>query len=231
MIRPNTDPSPAEGGGVLSATVEQATRNDVRQLGQLIADAFAELAQNLWLVPDREARPYVFPAYFALQVELGIHAGVVYTTPVRDAVAVWLPVAGAVPTLPNYDARLTQIAGRWIDRFRTFEAILGNNHPVGQPHEFLALLAVHPSRQGNGLGSRLMAHHHRLLDEQILPAYLEAANVRSAEFYRRHGWRERADAFMVAPGGPAMHPMWREPLPVNSRPRHTDFDLTAGTHP
>jgi GNAT superfamily N-acetyltransferase len=216
MSRQNTDTSTA--GGALPATVERATRNDVRQLGQLIADAFAELEQNLWLVPDGEARPYVFPAYFTLQVELGVHAGVVYTTPVRDVVAVWLPVAGTVPTLPDYDARLTQIAGRWIDRFRSFETTLGEHHPVRQRHEFLAFLAVHPSRQGNGLGTRLMTHHHRLLDEQGLPAYLEAANPRSYSFYRRHGWAQHADPFTVGTGGPAMHPMWREPEPLGGLP-------------
>jgi GNAT superfamily N-acetyltransferase len=212
MSHPNSDAS-STPSGTLAAAIEWATPDDVNQLGQLIADTFAELQQNLWLVPDAHARRQVFPAYFALQVELGVDAGVVYTTPGRDAVAVWLPVAGAVPTLPDYDARLAQIVGRWIDRFRTFEAALGDHHPVRQRHEFLAFLAVHPSRQGSGLGSRLMAHHHRLLDEQSLPAYLEAANPRSADFYRRHGWRRHADPFRAASGGPAMHPMWREPNP------------------
>jgi hypothetical protein len=58
-----------------------------------------------------------------------------------------------------------------------------------------------------------MVCHHRLLDEQGLPAYLEAANPRSYDFYRRHGWEKQAAPFTVASGGPVMHPMWREPNP------------------
>lgn len=199
--------------GTASPGVERATMSDAHRLGRVIADAFADLEQNLWLVPDLEARRYVFPAYFTLQVELGVHAGLVYTTPQRDAVAVWLPVDGSVPTLPDYETRLQRLAGFWVDRFRTFESILGTHHPVRTRHEFLAFLAVHPSRQRWGVGTRLMEHHHRALDARNLPAYLEAANWHGYDFYRLHGWRDHADPFLIAPDGPAMHPMWRDPRP------------------
>jgi GNAT superfamily N-acetyltransferase len=194
--------------------VERASLDDAHRLGQLIADAFADLEQNLWLVPDVEARGYVFPAYFTLHVELSIHYGMVHTTPQRDAVAVWLPVDGAVPTVPDYDIRLERLAGSWAHRFHTFETILATHHPVQVRHEFLAFLAVHPSRQRWGLGTRLLEHHHRTLDEHGLPAYLEAASWHSYDFYRGHGWRDYADPFLVARDGPAMYPMWREPQPA-----------------
>jgi GNAT superfamily N-acetyltransferase len=191
--------------------IVQATFTDLRRLGRVIADAFADLEQNLWLVPDPEMRPYVFPATFALQVELGLRHGVVYTTPERAAVAVWLPVAGGVPTLPDYDARLAQIVGKLIGRFRAFEATMVGHHPVFHPHHWLAFLAVIPAQQHGGIGTELMAHHHRVLDDQNLPGYLEAVNPRGRDFYRARGWRVHADPFPVAPGGPAMHPLWREP--------------------
>ncbi len=199
--------------GTASPGVERATMADAHRLGRLIADAFADLEQNLWLVPDLEARRHVFPAYFTLQVELGVHAGQVHTTPQRDAVAVWLPVEGSVPTLPDYEARLQRLAGPWVDRFRSFENVLGAHHPVHVRHEFLAFLAVHPSRQRWGLGTRLMEHHHRTLDARNLPAYLEAASWHSYDFYRLNGWRDRGDPFLIAPDGPAMYPMWRNPRP------------------
>lgn len=199
--------------GTASPGVERATMSDVHLLGRVISDAFADLEQNLWLVPDLEAHGHVFPAYFTLQVELGIRTGLVHTTPRRDAVAVWLPVDGGVPTLPDYETRLRRLAGLWIDRFRTFEAILGAHHPVQIRHDFLAFLAVHPSRQRWGIGTRLMEHHHRSLDNRLVPAYLEAADWHSYDFYRLHGWRDHADPFLIAPDGPAMHPMWREPRP------------------
>jgi GNAT superfamily N-acetyltransferase len=198
--------------GTGSPGVDTATMTDVHLLGRVIADAFADLEQNLWLVPDIEARQHVFPGYFALQVELGIRSGVVHTTVERDAVAVWLPVEdGAVPSLPGYEARLERLAGSWAGRFRTFEAVLAAHHPVQVRHDFLAFLAVHPTRQRWGLGTRLLEHHHRVLDQRGLPGYLEAASWHSYDFYRLHGWTEHADPFLTAADGPAMYPMWREP--------------------
>jgi GNAT superfamily N-acetyltransferase len=196
--------------------IQVATAADVHLLGRLIADAFADLEQNLWLVPDLQARPYVFPAYFALHVEIGVRHGVVHTTPQRDAVAVWLPVHDTVPSLPDYDTRLQRLAGTWTDRFHTFETAMESHHPPLGRHEYLAFLAVHPVRQRHGLGTRLLEHHHRLIDEHHLPAYLEAANRYGHDFYRLHGWREHGDPYLITPDGPSMHPMVRAPAPAGS---------------
>ena len=203
------------GPGTAGPRVQQATAGDVPVLGRLIADAFEPLEQNLWLVPDMEARPYVFSAYFALQVDLGLQCGTVYTTPQRDAVAVWLPVDDTLPTLPDYTDRLIRLAGSWADRFHIFEAALGSQHPALGRHDYLAFLAVHPTQQRRGLGTRLMEHHHRLLDWHRLPAYLEAASWHSHDFYRLRGWDEHADPYQITPAGPTMYPMVRQPRPIS----------------
>lgn len=204
------------GRGTAGPRIQQATAADVPVLGRLIADAFAELEPNLWLVPDVEARPYVFPAYFALQVDLGVQQGTVYTTPQRDAVAVWLPVVDTFPTLPDYNERLIRLAGSWADRFHIFEAALGSHHPALGRHDYLAFLAVHPTKQRLGLGTRLMEHHHdRVLDHHRLPAYLEAASWHSHDFYRQRGWDEHTDPYQITPTGPTMYPMVRQPRPTS----------------
>ena len=198
--------------------IEVAGEADAHLLGRLIADAFADLEQNLWLVPDVEARPYVFPAYFALQVELGLRHGVVYTTRQRDAVAAWLPAHDTMPTLPDYHARLHRLAGTWTHRFLTFEVALETHHPDLGRHEYLTFLAVHPARQRRGLGTRMLRHHHRILDQCHVPAYLEAANVQGRDFYQHHGWRAHTDPYLITPTGPTMYPMVRQPQPTDEQP-------------
>lgn len=45
----------------------------------------------------------------------------------------------------------------WADQILTFGATLEQNHPVGTPHHYLAILAVQPDRQGHGVGSSLLS--------------------------------------------------------------------------
>jgi ribosomal protein S18 acetylase RimI-like enzyme len=81
--------------------VVRANPGDAGALAELIAEAFAELAPSRWLIPDADARRRVFPGYFRLYVDSTMTAGVVHTTPARDAVALWLPV---VPPAPSTSA-------------------------------------------------------------------------------------------------------------------------------
>jgi hypothetical protein len=63
---------------------------DLDALSELIADAFHRLAVSRWLITDPYARRRIFPGYFRLLVAYAMVAGVAYTTPGRDAVALWL---------------------------------------------------------------------------------------------------------------------------------------------
>lgn len=56
------------------------------------------------------------------------------------------------------------------------------------PHWYLALLGVDPSRQGLGLGSRLLEAGLRMVDADHQPAYLETPNPNSVAFYERFGF-------------------------------------------
>jgi GNAT superfamily N-acetyltransferase len=197
--------------------VEFAQPEDAPRLSAVIAAAFRDLAPSAWLVPDQAERARIFPDYFRLYVDHAMASGVVYTTAERDAVALWLPAgAGNEPPPADYDTRLAAVTGSWVDRFRAFDEQLEKHHPTGERHHHLAILAVHPERQGRGLGSALLAAHHSALDEAAkpLPAYLEAAGVDSRRLYARHGYQDM-DSILSYPDGlsnqPMMYPMWRPP--------------------
>lgn len=197
--------------------VIRADAADVGVLSQVIADAFFDLPPSPWLISDLEARRAIFPGYFQIFVEQTLAGGVVQTTLKRDAVALWLPVDPSPdPRGPDdgaageYGRRLMAATSPWTERFLLFDAALERSHPAGQAHHHLAILAVRPDRQGQGVGTRMLRAYHRVLDEADGAAYLEASHPRNRELYRRHGYVDRGQPIEL-PDGPCLYPMWRAP--------------------
>jgi ribosomal protein S18 acetylase RimI-like enzyme len=63
----------------------------------------------------------------------------------------------------------------------------GAFHPH-DPHWYLPWLGVDPARQGRGLGSLMLKHTLRRVDETGLPAYLESSNPKNVPLYERFGF-------------------------------------------
>lgn len=186
---------------------------DTDVLSGIIAEAFHALPPSPWLISDDAARRRIFPGYFAIFVGYALAGGMVYTTADRAAVALWFPVGDEPPEPPDgYPAQLKAATGEWTSRFAAFDEALDSHHPAGCPHHHLAMMAVRPGRQGRGIGSALLAAHHKALDDTGTPAYLEASSERSRALYLRHGYlMMRGGPYRLPGGGPPMWPMWREP--------------------
>lgn len=193
-----------------------ATAADSDALSQVIADAFDDLPQSQWLIGDPAARREILPGYFRILVEHALATGTVHTTADRSAAALWIPIGAEGASPPrDYAARLAEVTGPWTNRFTAFDTTLKGNHPASFAHHHLAILAVHPIRQGRGTGSALLRAYHQVLDQGLnLPAYLEAAEWRTRQLYRRHGYLPSA-LFCLPDGGPPMFPMTR---PAQHRP-------------
>ena len=139
-------------------------------------------------------------------------SGTVHTTADRAAAALWIPISPDGASQPgDYAARLAAVTGPWAGRFTDFDAALDRHHPSGVAHHHLAILAVHPARQVQGIGTALLRAYHEILDpEPDALAYLEAAGLRSRQLYRRHGYLP-SGLFYLPEDGPAMYPMVRPP--------------------
>lgn len=224
------------GRGTAAVRVIRADPADAQDLSLVIAAAFVDLAPSVWLISDQATRREVFPDYFRLYVDEAFATGTVYTTPDRTAAALWITKPGkaesaqepgregeiglAAATAPypghdqasDYDERLAAVAGPFADRFREFDAILERNHPSGVAHDHLAILAVHPSVQHRGIGSALLAEHHRVLDAGQTAAYLEASDAGTRAIYLDHGYKDLGSPIHLSPEGPLMYPMVRRPV-------------------
>ncbi|HEV2374113.1 MAG TPA: GNAT family N-acetyltransferase [Streptosporangiaceae bacterium] len=192
-----------------SRSVVRADTADLDVLSRVIADAFCDLAPSQWRVPALEARRRVLPGYFRLCLADALAHGIVCTTPSRTAAALWLPIGAEGPvTDPGYGPRLAAAAGPFAQRFESFDEVLGRHHPTGTGHHHLAILAVRPDRQGQGIGSALLRAHHATLDQAGTPVYLEASDLHTRRFYLTCGYTDHGPPIHL-PDGPLMYPLWR----------------------
>ena len=133
--------------------------------------------------------------------------------------SIWYPPGRGMPTALDFLR-----CGGWslpikvgldvMKRMNEFGKTLEENHARLMPEEhwYLHNIAVHPSAQGEGLGSLLIQHTLVEADRDCVPAYLEATNPRGVPFYRRHGF-ELIEDHEITPGGPKVFLMRREPKP------------------
>ncbi|MER5455048.1 GNAT family N-acetyltransferase [Micromonospora sp. NPDC002389] len=190
-------------------TIARLDVADTRWVAERIAESFLVLDATRWLVPDEAKREAVLAGNFEIIVAHAMRHGLVFGTADRAGVAVWLPSVGEpLPPPEEYDARLAAACGEWTPRFVHLDELFAAHHPH-RDHHHLALLAVRPDRQGQGVGSALLRHHHGWLDAHGVPAYLEASSEIGRDLYARHGYRV-SEPFRL-PDDTPFWPMWREP--------------------
>lgn len=79
-------------------------------------------------------------------------------------------------------------------------------HPE-EPHWYLSMIGVDPSRQGQGLGATLLKAGLARCDAEGLPAYLESSSPKNVPLYERHGFEVIG---LIKPGDhPGLIPMYR----------------------
>jgi GNAT superfamily N-acetyltransferase len=191
--------------------IRPALTAEIPAVGELIAVSFNELGANAYLVPPLADRVPVMAGFFTLLTEVAAGHGrvdVIDGDAGPVATAVWFDYTTPVPEPADFDTRLAAFAGPYRSHFDEIGGLLATHHPQ-QPHWHLAFLAVHPSRQGAGLGGALMRRTHAELDRAGVPAYLEATNGDNVRLYRRAGYRGMDPFEVTLPDGTPFFRMWR----------------------
>ncbi len=205
--------------------IRRAAAADLPALADLLTEAFLHGDLAPWLVAHLDTRHRIYRPYFGMIAEHALEHGHVEITGDGTAAAVWFRVTDQPLAEPDdYAHRLAAITGSHLARFQALDLAIHTAHPYTEPHHYLAYLAVQPDRQRRGLGSALLAHHHAQLDQQGIPAYLEATGSRNRSLYARHGYRPRPPIALDR-GGPHLHPMWRP------APHPTDRTVEGRTRP
>jgi len=114
--------------------------------------------------------------------------------------------------LPAYLA----VGTLFIDRLSDLRRMIppATTGPV-EPHWYLEFLAVDPDRQGQGVGSRVLAFGLRRADEAGVVCGLKTSSERNLALYRRFGFEVR-DELRPFKDGPPIWSMWRPAAALGS---------------
>ena len=123
-------------------------------------------------------------------------------------VAVWFPPgtwAGTqVGALPGY----LRAFGRRVDVGARYMSAAVGAHPREQPHWYLAIIGVDPSRKGCGVGAALLRSRLERCDKEGMGAYLESSNPQNVPLYEHFGFQVTG-VLDLPKGAPAITAMWR----------------------
>jgi len=188
--------------------LREVTHADVAPLSGTLARAFHDDPPWVWSQPDPRRRERRARRVFGGRLRTLVEEELAWTTDDRAGVALWAPPdRWKVP--PREMLRATPaFAGLRMPQLVVGFARVDRRHPR-RPHLYLAVLGVEPDRQGQGLGSRLLAPGLERCDREHVGAYLETAKERNVAFYERHGFRVTEE--VPLPGGPPVWLMWRDP--------------------
>jgi ribosomal protein S18 acetylase RimI-like enzyme len=192
--------------------VRKATPQDIPAMSEMLARAFHEDPIVNWVFEDEGKRPKYTRRFFAGRARVLIGQREIYTTDDMAAAAMWArPDEWRDPPLKALRelAILVPGVGARVGRVMRGLVQVESRHPK-PPHWYLAVLGTDPSRQGEGLATRLLSGVLEDCDRDEVPAYLETGTERNVGFYNRHGFKVTEE--LQLPKGPPVWLMWRQPL-------------------
>jgi GNAT superfamily N-acetyltransferase len=190
--------------------IRRAERADFPAMVRVLASALAPTAFGEWLIEDHTERRGVFPQFMAIIVNDCLERGAPQVAEQDGeivAVALWFPGFDPRSGPVHYETELEAACGPHTRRFQALDKQLEQTHMQG-PHDFLAFVAVDPTRQNRGYGRALLQVHLRKCDEDGRTAFLDASDANNLRLYMRLGWRPDVTAYLPD-GGPAYWPCRR----------------------
>ncbi|MEU1120318.1 MULTISPECIES: GNAT family N-acetyltransferase [unclassified Streptomyces] len=211
----------------MGVAIRRAGEGDREDVVRLLDAAFMDDPVSSWVFPEEGRRRRMHGGLMRAFFDIALSEGFVDVTEDGAAVAMWWSVrAGATEAESqgagaheahgageggeDGPAMLRRIVDPGNERVELIGRLTDAIHPTDRAHEYLHLIAVHPDRQGEGLGTELVAGVLERCDREGRHAYLEASNARSRDLYARLGFTFMGTTLDL-PDGPRMWPMWREP--------------------
>ncbi|MEV6790931.1 GNAT family N-acetyltransferase [Streptomyces sp. NPDC051320] len=195
----------------MGVAIRRAGEADREVLVRLLDEAFLHDPVSSWVFPDETHRRKVHGKFLGVFVDVTLAGGRADLSEDGSAMALWLDVpAGRPEEEDDTPARMREAADPDNERAEQVGRLMGEIHPHDRAHAYLLMIGVAPERQGEGIGTSMMAPVLERCDREGMPAYLEASSARSRRLYERLGFVFMGTAVQL-PEGPRMWPMWREP--------------------
>ena len=182
-----------------------------------VVAAFRDDPQVRWYFPDDDVYAAGAPRFFGFLLDTRIDGGEVWVADGGAAVAMWVPPGGNLlgPDLVSgrYDEMVASLPEPAPRRVVAADDAVDALMPRSS-HWYLGVLACHPGRRGERLGSAVVGPVLAAADRAGLPVALETASSRNVAYYTRRGFAVAAHASIRADGDPPLDVwvMQREPL-------------------
>ena len=175
--------------------VRRATPSDVPELAGMLARAFVADPFFAYLAGDAPERGQrMRDGWGAILRHASAGLAATWTTDDLAGAALWIPPGRSASGVLD-QLRMLPALGRLTGwgRLRAVSAALGalesrRRSHAPMPHWYLSALGVEPGRQGEGIGSALLAPVLQDADASAVPCYLETAVGRNVLLYERHGF-------------------------------------------
>jgi len=169
------------------------------RLAGVLIRAFHDEPHFRYTVPDEQERLHLLTDYFRWAIRASQRYGEIHTTQTVEGGALWIS--------PEHMLEWSNLSRYMYPATPLEEA---PSRLAGRSHWYLLALGVEPSKQGMGIGGRLIQPILRQADASGRPCYLRTFNVKSLRFFERHGFRIAA-AGNIHDGGPDFWVMIRAP--------------------
>jgi ribosomal protein S18 acetylase RimI-like enzyme len=192
-------------------SVRRATAADIPAMADMLSRAFHDDPIVDWVFQDEQRRPRYTRRFFAGRARVLIGQREIYVADGAAAAAMWArPDEWRDPPLQAIKELAILTPGVGLRALQVIRGLVQvEAHHPKPPHWYLAVLGTEPSRQGEGLATRLLTTVLDECDRDEVPAYLETGTERNVAFYTRHGFRVTEE--LRLPKGPPIWLMWREP--------------------
>ncbi|MEU5678281.1 GNAT family N-acetyltransferase [Streptomyces rochei] len=205
----------------MGVAIRTAGEDDRDTVVRLLDEAFQDDPVSGWVFPGEEYRRRTHHRLMGAFTDIVLADGWIDLTEDGAACALWLSVPGEedaseqpgeepAEDAEDVPAQVREAVDPDNERVESIARLTEDIHPSGPAHAYLWMIGVAPERQGEGLGTALIASVLDRCDRDGLPAYLEASSERSKGLYERLGFACTGRVLHL-PDGPRMWPMWREP--------------------
>ena len=161
--------------------------------------AFCNEPNFRYTIQDEQERLRLLPGYFRWAIRVSQQCGEIHTTQTVEGGALWIS--------PEHMLEWSNLSRHLNLPTPLDEA---HNRLAGGSHWYLLAHGVEPSKQGMGIGGRLIQPILRQADTGGRPCYLRTFSAKSLRFFERHGFRIAA-AGKIPNGGPDFWGMVRAP--------------------
>lgn len=171
--------------------MRRATLADVDLIKKILLVSFKNDPHVTWLLEESKSK-FKLKVLIDYVVDQTIRRGEMYLSDDNNAVALWdfeRSERMSFHYIWRNLAFLIQIGIKSVVRIVKSEAQVHNNFRKYPRYCHLYMIGVLPEAQGKGLASTLMNPMIQRMKEKSIPVFLETANLRNVDIYKKKGFK------------------------------------------